>query len=411
MSAGILVRVHELETNKKKLVFTGVIVVIVLALVGVGIYRYNRPIPTLTVGDITVKSNDTSAAPVDIPWPNSGRGSLVTASGLSLGSAPGGDTVQSTASVAKVITIMTVLQKHPLKAGETGPTLTIGDSDVALYNKYYSEDGSNVEVQSGEQLTEYQMLEGMLLPSGNNIADSLAIWAYGSMGAYKTAAQNYVKSLGMTNTTIGSDASGFSADTTSTANDLAKLGVAAEKQPVVMEIAAKKSATLPVVGSVVNTNNALGEEGINGLKTGTSDEAGNCLLFTASHTFGSSQTVTFVGVVLGAVTEDSRFSVAEGLLDTAYENYTQVTIAKAGQSLGTVTSAWGAHADITPQSDLTAYTWLGKTDGVTSKKTLAGATSASKGQEVGSLSIDGQSVSLVTSDAISQPSFIWRIFH
>lgn len=388
-----------------------IILLLVLgALIGAGFYRYNRPVPALTVGQLKVPTTAATSQP-DLPWPNSGEGALGTSDGTVLGQGTAAATVTPTASIAKLITILTVLQKHPLSAGQTGPTLTMSQADVDRYNTYYSEDGSNVEVQLGEKLTEYQMIEAMMLPSGNNIADSLAVWAYGSMPAYKTAAQNYIKSLGMTNTTIGSDASGFAPDTTSTASDLVKLGQAASRQSVIMEIAAKKTATLPVVGTVSSTNNALGQDGINGLKTGTSDEAGNCYLFTAEHTFGTDQTVTFVGSVLGAVTEESRFSVAQQLLQAAYGDYQQVTVAKQGQSLGTVTSAWGQTASVTPADDLSAYTWFGSTKGVTTTVTLKNATSAKNGAVVGSLNIDNESVPLITSKAISGAPWWWRIFH
>lgn len=399
-----------LRRNTKSIKYV-ILLAIILALIGVGLYRYNRPFPALTVTQTKPTGQATSTTSVDLPFPNSGEGALATSTGFSLGQGTNGSKVSSTASIAKLITVLTVLQKHPLSAGQAGPTLTINADDVAIYAKYYNEDGSNVEVQQGEQLSEYQMIEAMLLPSGNNIADSLAIWAFGSLSSYKTAAQQYVKSIGMNDTTIGSDASGFAPDTTSTAADLVKLGQAATKQSVITEIAAKPTVTLPVVGAVANTNTALGKDDINGLKTGTSDQAGNCLVFTATHTFGESQKVTFVGSVLGAVSEESRFSVAQQLLETAYANYTQVTIAKTGDSLGTIKSAWGETATITPANDLTAYTWLGGTDGTTQTITLKNATSVANDQTVGTLAIDGESVPLVTSKAISQPSFLWRIFH
>ena len=62
---------------------------------------------------------------------------------------------------------------------------------------------------AGTSLTQREMLEALLLPSANNVADALAIWAYGSLAGYKSAAQEYLKQHGLTQTTVGSDASGW----------------------------------------------------------------------------------------------------------------------------------------------------------------------------------------------------------
>jgi D-alanyl-D-alanine carboxypeptidase (penicillin-binding protein 5/6) len=43
-------------------------------------------------------------------------------------------------------------------------------------------------VQLGEELSEYQALQALLLPSANNIAETLARWAFGSIDAYNAYA-------------------------------------------------------------------------------------------------------------------------------------------------------------------------------------------------------------------------------
>jgi D-alanyl-D-alanine carboxypeptidase (penicillin-binding protein 5/6) len=347
-----------------------------------------------------------------LPWTDSGESAISLAGGETLGSGPEADKASPIASITKLITIMTVLKKYPLTAGADGPTITLTQADQNLYNKYVAENGSSVPVAAGEQLTEYQMLQAMLLPSANNVADSLANWAYGSFSAYKASAQAEVKSLGMTKTTIGSDASGFSPDTTSTAHDLLILGNAADAQPAIKTIA--KTAQLndfPDVGTVYNTNALLGTDGVTGLKTGTSDEAGSCLLFTATHKFDNGQTKDFVGVVMNAVNDNARFSDSKSLLEATYSGFTTVTAATKGQTIGHVTSAWGQHADIVPTADLTEFIWSGDAPAIPGKITLAGATKVSSNQTVGTATVDGRSVPLVTTAAITPPSFWWRLLH
>ncbi|MHA7268568.1 D-alanyl-D-alanine carboxypeptidase family protein [Arthrobacter sp. HLT1-20] len=204
-----------------------------------------------------------------------------------------------TASTAKVITALAVLAKHPLAAGNEGPVVVLGPEDVTLANDYAASSGTYLPVYEGMNMTVQAMLEAMLLPSANNIADTLAIWAFGSMGAYRQAATSLVESLGMRSTTIGSDASGYDPSTTSTAGDLALLARAAMKSPVIAQIAGLESAVIPGYGPVTNTNTLLGTQGIVGLKTGTSPQAGGVFLFAANATIKGRQTVV-VGAVMGA---------------------------------------------------------------------------------------------------------------
>ncbi|WFR73114.1 D-alanyl-D-alanine carboxypeptidase [Prescottella defluvii] len=187
-----------------------------------------------------------------------------------------------TASTAKLITALTVLERMPLARGEDGPMLTMTGADADLYSSYAAKGGSAVAVWAGQELSEYEMLVGMLLPSANNLADTLAVWAFGSLAEYRTAANEFVRSLGMSSTTVGTDASGFSPTTTSTARDLTLLAAAAVRNPVIAEIVAREEAVLSGVGVVRNTNWLLGRRGVVGLKTGTTDEAGGVFLFAAN---------------------------------------------------------------------------------------------------------------------------------
>jgi len=155
-----------------------------------------------------------------------------------------------------------------------------------------------------------------LLPSANNLADTLAVWAFGSLDEYRTAATALVRSLGMTSTTVGTDASGFSPSTTSTARDLTLLAAAAARHPVVAEIVARDHAVLSGVGTVYNTNSLLGRPGVVGLKTGTTAEAGGVFLFAAK--------VGAAGrLVVGAVQGEGRS--ADDAIDRASRLLDEIT--------------------------------------------------------------------------------------
>jgi len=85
------------------------------------------------------------------------------------------------ASVAKVMTAYLVLRDHPLRSGEDGPTITLTDADVVDTDRRRGQQESVVSIAAGEQLTELQALQALLLPSANNIAAVLARWDAGSV--------------------------------------------------------------------------------------------------------------------------------------------------------------------------------------------------------------------------------------
>jgi D-alanyl-D-alanine carboxypeptidase (penicillin-binding protein 5/6) len=68
--------------------------------------------------------------------------------------------------------------------------------------------------------------------------------------------------------------------------------------PVFASIVATPSATLPVAGTVHNTNTLLGYDGFVGVKTGSDDAAGGCFAFRAIRWIDGKRT-TITGVVLG----------------------------------------------------------------------------------------------------------------
>ena len=86
-------------------------------------------------------------------------------------------------SVAKIMTALALLEDKPLKVGEQGPVITVDAADVDVYNARLAGGESVVKVQAGEQLTEFQALEALLIPSGNNIGVLLAKWDAGSEAA------------------------------------------------------------------------------------------------------------------------------------------------------------------------------------------------------------------------------------
>ncbi|MGA2282067.1 MAG: hypothetical protein ABSH07_00060 [Candidatus Dormibacteria bacterium] len=314
------------------------------------------PAPQVTLGLPQTLALAPGSAP-PIPVPSSGSFDLVSSdSGQLAKVAP--TTVSPIGSVAKVMTALVVLQQRPLLDGGPGPTYTITAPDVTFFHQVVAGDGSNYPVTTGEQFTERQLLLALLLPSANNIAETLAAWVAGSQSAFVADLNAEATTLGMTQTTFA-DASGYSPQTVSTAADLIKLGEAALANPVLAGLVATQSAVMPDGTTIKNLDTDLGSvPGWLGLKTGSTPQAGGCLLFAAQHAgpVGGSAEVTVVGAILGQVTADGdldeelgdALSGAASAVKAAFDAYRIVNpgSVKPPSLSGTVRSAWGTSAGL-----------------------------------------------------------------
>jgi D-alanyl-D-alanine carboxypeptidase (penicillin-binding protein 5/6) len=241
----------------------------------------------LDVGDSGYLSTD--------GWPQQGQGAYVLDGGRPAVS-PHQRPVPI-ASVAKVMTAYLVLKHAPLDAGDDGRTFAVSASDVLDTVTRQREGQSVVAVSAGEQLTERQALMAILLPSANNVAVLVARQLAGSVPAFVAEMNRTARALGMSHTTY-TDPSGYDAGTVSTALDQLRLARAVAKNRTLAAMMATRSYTLPVAGVVNNTNGLLGSDGFVGMKTGSDQAAGGCLMFHAVWPSANGSR-SLIGVVLG----------------------------------------------------------------------------------------------------------------
>jgi D-alanyl-D-alanine carboxypeptidase (penicillin-binding protein 5/6) len=221
------------------------------------------------------------------------------------------------ASVAKVMTAYLVLHDHPLGVGEDGPRITLTGADVADTDRRGRQRESVVEIVAGEQLTEREALQALLLPSANNIAAVLARWDSGSDARFVAHMNATARSLGMTHTRY-TDPSGYDDRTVSTAADQLRVVDQAMRVAAFANIVATANATLPVAGTVHNTDTLLGRNGFVGVKTGSDKAAGGCFAFRSIRLVRGKRT-TITGVVLGQPGHDlidAGLVAAESMVDT-----------------------------------------------------------------------------------------------
>lgn len=318
------------------------------------------------------------------------------------------------ASITKMVTALVILDAKPLSVGEAGPDITFTDADVDIYYDVIAANGSVAQVVSGMVLTQREAFEALLLPSANNYATSLALWAYGSEDAYLAAAQAWLSDKALFQTHVA-DTSGLSALSISSPADLVEIGKIVLANPVLAQIVALPSAVLPTIGTVTNTNKLLGRDGVDGIKTGTTDVAGACLLFSADFTVGT-KTVTLVGVMLGGDTHAELNSAISALITSVQPGFHEVVLADAGAVFGRYTTQWGEVSDIVAERAASTLVWSNSP--ITGAATAADVQIGHSGDEVGAVSFTIGSektrtvtVPLALSHTLADPGPAWRIGH
>lgn len=402
-----------IKKKKQKRRSGRVVAWMLLLIILAGAYNYLRPLPPLTVTPLPALSQESTNT--TLPWPSDAVAAVGAVGYGVLATSQTEEKQIPTASLAKVITAITVLKEKPLALNQQGPTITLTAEDVQSYNDYYAKGGSIALVAKGEKITEYQALQAMLLPSANNVADTLAKWAFGSLDNYSNYANSYVKQLGLNHTTVGTDASGLSPTTTSTPSDLVKLGQIALQNPVIAQIVAQPNATIPVAGTIPNVNRLLGTEGVNGIKTGLSDEARGCIMFSADYQVAEGKHVTILGVVMAAPSVNHAIADSLPLLRTAKQYFSVESIVRAGQSFGTVYVPWSANSTVhaVAQHDSSAVTWQRSVSPVAIKSAPLLKAPAKTGDVAGSIGLQGgtseTTIPLQIDRPIEKPGFWWRL--
>ena len=348
------------------------------------------------------------AAPAAAPaWPAAGT-AAISVSGMPgvLESAP---TPESMASITKLVTALAVLDEMPLAVGEAGPEFRFTGNDRSAYRGYKARGESALDVPVGGTLSEYQLLEGMLIGSANNYADRLAGNLWPSDRVYANAANGWLAAHGVPGITVV-EPTGMDTGNTATAASLIPLAQKALANPVIAEIVAKQSVELPGAGVVTNTNGLLADPGVVGLKTGTLDAYN---LLSAKDVVIGDTTVRLYASVLGQPDDAARLAVSRALyaqLEAELQPQPSVT---AGTTAGIVETAWGDSVDIVTADDASVILWNGGAGTVSTTYSLG--ESRAKGDTVGSLSVDGLlddvSVPLRLADDIEEPSAWWRLTH
>ena len=345
-----------------------------------------------------------------MPWPATGEAALYLEGAGAIGTSAGQSPIPM-ASTAKMMTALMVLEDHPLAPAQPGPVITVTQADVATFRAERNQNESVLPVAAGEQLSEYQLLQGILLPSASNYADMLARWDLGDVSTFVNRMNTRAAALGMSLTHYA-DVSGFSPLSVSTPSDLVTLARTAMLQPVFAEIVAQPQATLPVAGVVHNLDTLLGQGGVVGIKTGHTDHAGGCFVVAADLTIDAAP-VRIYGAVLGQPNAlAGAFTATTMLLHALSPALHLRSVVHRNDVIAGYRTPWGEAGSVVADQSVAWVLLDGAT--VVRRVTLNQLPAAlPAGSRVGTLFIEAglhrAEVPLVTATAISGPDAGWRL--
>jgi serine-type D-Ala-D-Ala carboxypeptidase (penicillin-binding protein 5/6) len=371
--------------------------------------NYLRPVDAVAATPIVPPVQRVPGQAPDLPWPSGSAAVAVT--GLGTIGNHGDSSPRPMASVAKVMTALVALADHPLGPTDQGPAVTVTTDDFANYQREATGGQSVVAVRLEETLSERQLLEGMLIPSGNNFADMLARWDTGSADAFVAKMNSRAAALGMLQSHFA-DASGFSDQTVGTPSDLILAGEAVMNEPVLAQIVGQGQVDLPVAGTSFNVDYALGAQGIVGIKTGSSPKAGACFLFAATAKIGGKAALV-VGAVMNEPTLDDAFAASEKLVAAVVPALKLVPAVSASEAVAEYRSPWGSRTGLVAQKDISLFAWPGM---ILHRRVNAPAVQPplSDGEAVGTFAAwvasgPPQSVPLATDGPLFEPGNVWRL--
>lgn len=308
------------------------------------------------------------------------------------------------ASITKVMTLLLVME-----AIEDGK---IGYDDIVTTSEHAkSMGGSDIWLEVGEQMTVDEMIKATAVASANDAAVALAEHLCGTEDEFVAQMNVRAKELGMENT-VFKNCNGLDEDGhLTTAYDVALMSSELMKHEKIFDYTTIWLDTLRGGETqIVNTNKLLKSyNGITGLKTGTTGDAGSCISATATR-----DGLSLCAVVLGSATGTERFKDAATLLDYGFANYEILSFDAKSAKLNkiAVTNGIKDSVKLTCSGNSNMIVSKGSGDKVEQKVELKESLEApvKKGQKAGTLTftLDGNTVSqfdIVTTESVDKISF------
>lgn len=244
------------------------------------------------------------------------------------------------ASLTKVMTALVVLKNEP----DLTRTMTVSEAAI----QSIAGTGSSVAgLKTGEEVTVYDMLCCLLIPSGNDAAAALAIEYGGSIDGFVKMMNDTAAAIGCKNTHFDNPHGLDSPTHKTTANDLVLMAKAALEYPAFETIVACNTYDLPETNMhksrrIVNTNFLISpyrvtyyNKNVKGIKTGSTEDAGKCLI-----SYASKDGYNYMAVALGGdyrdtdgdgIEENQAFMDSNHMYNWAFRNLKYEVVTQQGQ--------------------------------------------------------------------------------
>ena len=288
----------------------------------------------------------------------------------------------SPASVTKLMSILLILEA--IDSGKIKLT-----DEVAATENAVSKGGSQIWLEVGEKMTVNDLFKAVVIASANDACTLLGEYVAGSDSAFVDMMNKRVETLGLKNSHF-ENCTGLDDEVTnhySCAYDLAVIAKEVMKHKLILKYSTVWLDSLRNGKTELNNTIKMINKynGMTGLKTGTTSNAGFCLCATATR-----DGISFVSVVLGAQTSDERFALTQELLDYGFANYKLDNIKIDNSKLKTVKVKNGVNKSITPKCELNKKLLLPKnSDKITYKYSFLEEVKApvKKGDKLGVITV------------------------
>lgn len=349
---------HKRHRRRRRRTF---LVVLLLVVVAAGAYvgvRLRTPEPAPAVTSTLTRSVSVPAAAVTLPWPTTGQGAVaVPAIGVDVASGP--EKAAPVASLTKLMTAYVLLHDHPLALNQAGPTITVNQAELNDYENDTVNDDSNAQVTLNEQISEEDVLGGMLVHSADNYADLLATWDAGSIPAFVAKMNADAARLGMDHSHFV-DPSGVNPGSESTASDLLKVAALDMADPTFASMVDMSSITLPVAGTITTYTPLLGLQGVIGVKSGYTSQAGGGDVLAVDRTVHGKSVLLLAAVTgqTGPIVLAQAGLHALALVDAVVPFIGSTEVLPAHQTVAHVSQA-GHRLGATTAAPVSMLTWPG----------------------------------------------------
>lgn len=217
------------------------------------------------------------------------------------------------ASTTKIMTCIVVIENANL------------NDEIKISAKAAGTGGSRLGLKKDDKITIKDLLYGLMLRSGNDAAVALAEYVGKDKEGFANLMNKKAKELGLKDTHFVTPHGLDDPEHYTTAYELAKIADYALKNEMFAKIVGTKEHTININGyakQLCNTNELLGYlQGVSGVKTGFTNNAGRCLVTSVNR-----NDFEIITVVLGADTKKIRTADSINLIEYAYENYKYLNI-------------------------------------------------------------------------------------